>query len=79
MKLRRDLSGAELVKVLCREFGYQLVNQEGSHMILATEHPAHHRICVPNHPALRPGTLNGILRSVAQVKHVQKDEILARL
>ncbi len=34
MKLPRDLSGGELVKLLCRDFGYRRVNQEGSHIIL---------------------------------------------
>ncbi len=34
MKLPRDLSGLQLVKVLCRNWGYQKVHQEGSHNIL---------------------------------------------
>jgi len=33
-KVHRDLSGATLIKVLCRDWDYQLVNQEGSHVIL---------------------------------------------
>ena len=40
MKLPRDLSGAELIKLLCKHFGYQRVNQEGSHVILETSDPA---------------------------------------
>ncbi len=40
MKLPRDLSGAELIKLLCKHHGYQRVNQEGSHVILETETPA---------------------------------------
>src|SRR3989442_6327941 len=43
MKLPRDLSGAELVKVLCKHHGYARVHQEGSHIILQTERPVHHR------------------------------------
>jgi predicted RNA binding protein YcfA (HicA-like mRNA interferase family) len=34
MKLPRDLSGAELVRHLCRHHGYRQINQEGSHVIL---------------------------------------------
>lgn len=34
MKLPRDLSGADLIKLLCKHHGYQQVNQEGSHVIL---------------------------------------------
>ena len=36
MKLPRDLSGAELIKLLCKHIGYRRVNQEGSHVILET-------------------------------------------
>ncbi len=45
-------------------------------MILETDVPRHHRLSVPNHGALRVGTLNAILRAVAGVKGVEKDEIL---
>jgi predicted RNA binding protein YcfA (HicA-like mRNA interferase family) len=49
MKLPRDLSGAELIQILCKHFGYRRVNQEGSHVILQTESPGHHRLAVPDH------------------------------
>ena len=45
MKLPRDLSGVELISVLCREFGYRRIHQVGSHVILQSEEP-HHRIAV---------------------------------
>ncbi len=76
MKLPRDCSGADLIKVLCRDFGYNQINQEGSHVILQTNTPRSHRLSVPSHPVLRPGTLNAILRAVAQVKGVEKGAIL---
>jgi len=76
MKLPRDLSGAELIKLLCKRHGYRQVNQEGSHVILETDLPRHHRLAVPDHKILRIGTLNAILRSVAEVKGVQKEDIL---
>ena len=37
MKLPRDLAGRALVKVLCRDWAYRVVHQEGSHIILDTE------------------------------------------
>ncbi len=46
MKLPRDLAGADLARALCRHFGYRQVNQEGSHIILQTESPRHHRLAV---------------------------------
>ena len=73
MKLPRDLSGAELVKSLCREWEYRVVHQQGSHIILQTESPGHQRIAIPAHPALRVGTLNAILRAVATHKGVSRE------
>ena len=62
MKLPRDLDGRALVKALCRDWGYQVVNQEGSHIILQTDIPSRQRIPVPDHQPLRIGTLSSILR-----------------
>ena len=76
MKLPRDLSGAELIKLLCKHFGYRRVNQEGSHVILETANPRRHRISIPDHAPLRIGTLNAILRAVAGVQSVEKEDIL---
>jgi hypothetical protein len=33
MRLPRDLSGADLIKLLCKYHDYRRVNQEGSHVI----------------------------------------------
>ena len=79
MKLPRDLSGSELIKLLCKHYGYSRVDQEGSHVLLQTEQPRHHRIAIPEHKALRLGTLNSILNSVARVHGIEKAEILDKL
>ena len=63
MKLPRDLSGSELIKLLCKDHDYRRVNQEGSHVILQTDTPQHHRLAVPDHNPLRIGTLNSIARA----------------
>jgi predicted RNA binding protein YcfA (HicA-like mRNA interferase family) len=76
MKLPRDLSGDELVKHLCKHWEFQRVHQVGSHVILQTERPSPHRIAVPEHTALRIGTLNAILGAIASHKNVTKEEIL---
>lgn len=39
MKIPRDLSGADLVRVLCRDWSYTVVHQVGSHIILETRLP----------------------------------------
>ena len=79
MKLPRDLSGAELIKLPCKHFDYRRVNQEGSHVILETSEPRQHPISIPDHAPLRIGTLNAILRAIATVKGVEKEDILRHL
>jgi len=76
MKLPRDLSGEDLIKHLCKRWNYERVHQVGSHVILQTDLPGHHRIAVPAHTPLRIGTLNAILASIATHKGVSKEEIL---
>jgi predicted RNA binding protein YcfA (HicA-like mRNA interferase family) len=76
MKLPRDLSGAELVKHLCRRWEYRQVHQVGSHVILETDQPGPQRIAVPEHRPLRVGTLNAILSAVASHKGVTKEDVL---
>jgi len=51
----------------------------GSHIILQTEEPGHHRLSVPDHKPLRIGTLSAILRDVAAAKHVAREDILDSL
>lgn len=79
MNLPRDLYGRDLARSLCARWGYQKVNQVGSHIILQTETPKHHRLSVPDHKPLRIGTLVAILRQVAVAKGVTREEILSTL
>lgn len=79
MKLPRDVSGRDLAKALCRDWSYRQVHQVGSHIILQTDHPLPHRISIPDHSPLRIGTFNAILRAVARIKQVSKDEVLRAL
>ncbi len=79
MKLPRNLSGSALAKTLCRQWDYVQVHQTGSHIILDTGVPSKQRIAVPAHKALRIGTLNNILRSVAEHKGVLREDILDTL
>ncbi|MCC5900268.1 MAG: type II toxin-antitoxin system HicA family toxin [Phormidium sp. BM_Day4_Bin.17] len=76
MKIPRDLNGKYLVEVLCRHWDYQIVHQQGSHIILDTESPCHQRLSIPNHNPLRLGTLNSILRAVASHKGVSKVDVI---
>ncbi|HEV2175432.1 MAG TPA: type II toxin-antitoxin system HicA family toxin [Nitrospira sp.] len=76
MKLPRDLSGNELVKHLRKHWAYEQVHQVGSHVILQTSVPSHHRVAIPAHSPLRIGTLNAIVSAIAAHKGVEKEEIL---
>lgn len=79
MKIPRDLYGRELVAALCRDWDYAKVNQVGSHIILQTETPGHHRVSIPDHKPLRLGALNAILREVAAAKRTTREAILGSL
>jgi predicted RNA binding protein YcfA (HicA-like mRNA interferase family) len=76
MKLPRDLSGADLIGVLCKHYGYQIVHQEDSHVILQTESPVHHRIAVPRHDFLRIRNVELDITSSASAQAIDKREIL---
>ena len=79
MKIPRDISGDTLVKALCKSWGYQQIHQVGSHVILETESPSHQRMSIPNHKSLRIGTINSIIRAVANHKDVNKNKIIETL
>ena len=76
MKIPRDMSGNDMVKLLCKNWGYSVVHRVGSHVILETDTPSRQRITVPSHPALKIGTLHNILSSVATHKQTLRELIL---
>lgn len=78
MKLPRDLTGEELAKLLGR-FGYQLERQTGSHMRLTRRVEGEQRITIPRHSALKVGTLNSILKDVAEHLKMSKEELVQKL
>ena len=67
------------MNMLCKNFGYRRVHQVGSHIVLETDTPMHHRLSIPEHDHLRVGTLNSILLAVARAKGISKSEILKSL
>ena len=76
-KVPRDMSGSELVQLLCKEWDYAVAHRtKGSHVILATNTPSRHRVAVPLHTPLKIGTLHTILRQVAEHKGTFREAIL---
>ena len=74
MRLPRDISSTELIKLL-QKLGYQVTRQKGSHIRLTTTKQGEHHITIPNHNPLRLGTLSSIISDVAIHFKKTKEEI----
>jgi predicted RNA binding protein YcfA (HicA-like mRNA interferase family) len=78
MRLPRDLGGVELADLLQR-YGYKITRRTGSHLRLTTFQGGEHHITIPRHPVLRVGTLNAILKDVAQHLGIERDALVNSL
>jgi predicted RNA binding protein YcfA (HicA-like mRNA interferase family) len=78
MKIPRDLHGDEPVRLLER-LGYHITRQTGSHMRLTTIEGPEHHITIPKHAHLKTGTLDSILKELAEQLNTTKEEIALRL
>ena len=75
MKLPRDISGKELIKVLSKH-GYQVTRQKGSHIRLTRVSKADiHHITIPNHDPIRIGTLASIVNDICNHLGISKEDI----
>lgn len=77
-RLPRDVSGAGSAKLL-ETFGYAVTRQKGSHLRLTTSRGGEHHVTVPKHDSLRTGTLNGILKDVAEHAGLARDIVVEQL
>ena len=77
MKLPRDLSGEEVVRLLVRRFEYQIIRTRGSHMTVRRETTSDqpHNVTVPRHRNLSVGTLDAIIGDVAKAVGLPKAEV----
>ena len=78
MKIPRDLTGVQLVKLL-QALGYQVTRQTGSHIRLTTHENGIHHVTIPAHNPLKTGTLSSIITDIAKHFGITKDELLNRL
>ena len=78
MKLPRDISGAELARLLKKQ-GYEITRQTGGHLRLTTNERGQHHVTIPNHDPIKVGTLSGILGDVAAHFEISRDELVQRL
>jgi len=78
MKSPRNLSGKAPIKLL-KVYGYDAVSQKGSHIKITTIINGEHHLAIPNHDPIKTGTLNAILRQVAEHLNKSKDEVFTDL
>lgn len=78
-KTPRNVFGADLAKVLCSRFGYQVRAQTGSHMIVVPSGDESKHIAIPAHKPLKVGTLTAIIRTFEAQTGQSRDELLKLL
>ena len=78
MKIPRNISGKELVKVL-KIYGYEVVRQNGSHISVTTQKNGQHHLAIPNHDPIKIGTLNGIVNRIAIHFRIDKQHVFEKL
>ncbi len=79
MKVPRDISAEQLIKSLTK-LGYQITRQKGSHIRLTTLiNSEEHHITIPNHSPVKIGTLNKILKDIAEHNSLSKEELIEKL
>ncbi len=78
MKLPREISGAELAKLL-KKYGYETTRQAGSHIRLTTVTKGEHHITIPSHKYLKIGTLSSILSDIAVHFKIDKGDLIKEL
>ena len=79
MSLPRDLSRNRLASLLGR-YGYEVTRQTGSHMRLTSaSQGGQHHVTVPQHKALRVGTLHAIPSDVAAYLQKPLEELKKEL
>ncbi|MEK6824215.1 MAG: type II toxin-antitoxin system HicA family toxin [Nanoarchaeota archaeon] len=58
----RRISGKDCLKILCNKFGFEIVRQRGSHVLVKKQTPQGKiGTVVPQHKELKIGTLKAIL------------------
>lgn len=67
-----------MVKALAR-LEYEVSRQTGSHIRLTTQGDGEHHVTIPAHDPIKIGTVNAILRDVADHVSLSREELLEEL
>lgn len=78
MRIPRDIDGSELINALSK-MGYAKTKQVGSHIKLTTMQNGEHHATIPNHSPIKIGTLNNILKDIAEHFGISKEELIERI
>ncbi len=78
MKIPRNLTGLDLIKLL-KSLGYEVVRQTGSHIRIQTTQNGQHHETLPRHDPIKVGTLNNILKNIAEHFDLTKEELANKL
>lgn len=74
MKIPRNLSGMEVIKVLVKHYDWEIYRRQGSHVTLKKKSEAE-ILTVPLHANLDVGTFLAILRKA----NIEKEDFLKKL
>lgn len=79
MKMPRDISPDKLITALGK-INYFVSQQKGSHIRLQNNKLKNvHHITIPNHSPIKIGTLNNILKEIADKFEISKEELAKQL
>ena len=78
MRLPRDLTGKKFAKMV-EVLGYRIERQTGSHIRLTTTKNGEHHITIPNHSPIKVGTLNAILKDMANHFETTREDLIDQL
>ena len=78
MRLPRDLTGKKFAKIV-EVLGYRIERQTGSHIRLTTSKNGEHHITIPNHSPIKVGTLNAILKDIANHFETTREHLIDQL
>jgi predicted RNA binding protein YcfA (HicA-like mRNA interferase family) len=78
VRLPRDVAPQNLIRALSI-YGYQPTRQTGAHIRVTTQIGGEHHEVIPNHRAIKIGTLQRILSSIAKHHSISVDELLRNL
>lgn len=75
MRVPKDISGREVLKLLEKQYGYRQTRQMGSHIRATTLKKGQHHVTIPDHNPVKENTLKSIIKDVAAHFTISSDEL----